>query len=1352
MHARFGLHLVPSPSPSTVHRTAFIAGAVLLLLLTSRPGLAQSPPTPHHPGRWTGLQTWGYEAVHLALLPGNGAYHSKILWWHGSPSSDALLQGGLWGWDSTASSDQCGAFGSFTALTVGKPQFDTFCSSTTHMADGRVAVLGGTSAIAEIGIRNAAYFDPTTNAWADLASPMGARRWYPSAQITPQGAVIAYSGSAYNRMLAWGGTTAPGSAGQGQGDLHRLQLTDASAWDPKIPHPNTSAWPAKRYGHSLTSRSAGDAPLLFGGRDVADQYRNDVWWLGVHGEPMGADNRYEWLEHFVPGLKPDGRMEHCTVVLNDGSLIVYGGRDGSQVFNDVWWHYLDGNEWKWEPLTQVPDPDTGLLPGGRFGQAAIYQYSTLQLNPTAPVRDRALIYGGATTLTGQLADAEVWELKVDLQSVPPKAKWRKLAVEGSTKPLARYDHAMAADPYVRRRSIIESSPCVWRMFVSGGRGVFENGTETLSNELWQLWDVDVNTVAWKSLNTGPSRRAGHSLTYDGRHYLVLMGGDTGASQSSNEIWEMKVQCSSEYPGSCEACAPGYYNPQWTGPFVPDNSPALSGHTALFGGGLTYARQPERLTPAAGGGGSWETVNAPLLQEWYPFMFTIANGPNAGKVFNAGPSVPSYLLDPAAPSWSAAAGSGFRGGSAVLYRPDRVMKCGTRDTELGDPAVRTTKYIALDGANPSWVASGDMDSGRVNHNLTILPSGEVLVNGGTEIARNTGNQGLSRGLLELWRPPDATYPNGVWYGGSGTDALEKTTAARDYHSVALLLPDSRVIIASGEVSANKKDAQIYCPPYLFNADGSAATRPQISSAPASVTYGESFVIGKPAADNISSVCLIRPGAVTHGYNQDQRYIPLSFVALPGGTELRTTAPVNGRIAPPGDYLLFILNQSGVPALAKWIRLGQCPSIPCDTGSPPQVTDMYADIVAPNEVWLVWSAPGDDTSPLVGAYDLRRSTVGIASDQAYAVATPDSAPPVQPLGSPVNCKVDSLSECTQHHFALKTRDGSSPSFKNWSLLSNTVTVTTICGGGPGGGSRAERVDEGRQAGGLSAEGALSGTDAPLAGPAAVSSLEAGTGVLEAETRRTREGGWQVTLRRVAVAQGVEAADLDAIVSQVRDQSGGWRTLGRYRPAAGSYPLGLCALRDQGRVVFPTGYGVDRVAPQLRGRGQDCAMSRADHSRSGALGGQFLADGGSVEMAIGDVLTLTYDHAGERPAAEAGWYLLVRSTGLAAAPAAATGRRLGGRIPTSFALHQNQPNPFGRTTTISFDLPVASPVMLEVFDLLGRRVATLAQGEYPAGSHTVEWDLRGGGGAPVRAGIYVYRLQSKEFRAQRKLSVVP
>lgn len=175
-------------------------------------------------------------------------------------------------------------------------------------------------------------------------------------------------------------------------------------------------------------------------------------------------------------------------------------------------------------------------------------------------------------------------------------------------------------------------------------------------------------------------------------------------------------------------------------------------------------------------------------------------------------------------------------------------------------------------------------------------------------------------------------------------------------------------------------------------------------------------------------------------------------------------------------------------------------------------------------------------------------------------------------------------------------------------------------------------------------------------------------------------------------------------------------------------------------------------LRNRSQDYALLDAQHSRLGELGSAFVANGGGVEMTVGDTLTLVYRAAETGLPGAASWYLLVRRVSDSGGSSTPLRRRLGARPPRAFALHANQPNPFRGTTVIPFDLPVETPVRLEVFDLLGRRVATLADATYPAGSHAMEWDMRDAAGGTVWPGVYVYRMSAGEFRAKRKMSVLP
>ena len=118
-------------------------------------------------------------------------------------------------------------------------------------------------------------------------------------------------------------------------------------------------------------------------------------------------------------------------------------------------------------------------------------------------------------------------------------------------------------------------------------------------------------------------------------------------------------------------------------------------------------------------------------------------------------------------------------------------------------------------------------------------------------------------------------------------------------------------------------EVFSPPYLF-----AGPRPTISAAPASLAFGQAFTVQTPDAATIGRVSLIRLGSVTHAFDQNQRLTPLVFTR--GSGVLTVTAPANGNIAPPGDYMLFILNGPGVPSIARIVRLGGTASAPPPTG--------------------------------------------------------------------------------------------------------------------------------------------------------------------------------------------------------------------------------------------------------------------------------------------------------------------------------------------------------------------------------------------------------------------------------------
>ena len=145
--------------------------------------------------------------------------------------------------------------------------------------------------------------------------------------------------------------------------------------------------------------------------------------------------------------------------------------------------------------------------------------------------------------------------------------------------------------------------------------------------------------------------------------------------------------------------------------------------------------------------------------------------------------------------------------------------------------------------------------------------------------------------------------------------------RHYHSVALLLPDARVMVAGGAEDegctiSKPNPIEVFSPPYLFR-----GSRPVISSATGFVEHGATIEIKTPAASEIQRVVLARPAAVTHQTDSEQRVIPLSF-QVTGSDSIEAKAPGGtgaNPIAPRGYYMLFILNQQGVPSVSKWIFL-------------------------------------------------------------------------------------------------------------------------------------------------------------------------------------------------------------------------------------------------------------------------------------------------------------------------------------------------------------------------------------------------------------------------------------------------
>lgn len=323
-----------------------------------------------------------------------------------------------------------------------------------------------------------------------------------------------------------------------------------------------------------------------------------------------------------------------------------------------------------------------------------------------------------------------------------------------------------------------------------------------------------------------------------------------------------------------------------------------------GGGIINP-DVEVFTPSAGlnGVGTVRMVGQYKTSNFYPHQFVLPSG----QMLLAGPGrVDSASLNPINWLWSDIPNLlqqryGYSTGTLLPAGPNgsnKVMLVGGRTTTI----VHASSEV-FDAANPAggWKYLSALPQPRHNQNTVILPDGKLLTIGGNSAVTNYDRPQREAALYD---PVSNTW-----------SAMASQTEQRAYHSTALLLPDARVVSAGddgatgGGAAADK--VEFYSPPYLFR-----GARPAIGSVPAAVTWGETFFIG--TADTVTRAVLIAPGATTHANDMHQRHVELSFT--PGSGGINAGAPPNANVAPPGYYMLFILNAQGVPSVAKWMRLG------------------------------------------------------------------------------------------------------------------------------------------------------------------------------------------------------------------------------------------------------------------------------------------------------------------------------------------------------------------------------------------------------------------------------------------------
>jgi hypothetical protein len=270
------------------------------------------------------------------------------------------------------------------------------------------------------------------------------------------------------------------------------------------------------------------------------------------------------------------------------------------------------------------------------------------------------------------------------------------------------------------------------------------------------------------------------------------------------------------------------------------------------------------------------------------------------------------------------------GSAAMYETGKILYVGgggmknwgggTWPDPKTDVPTESAEIIDLNQSTPTWRSTGSMAFKRRHMNATVLPDGQVLATGGT--------RGGGTSILTNIDPALAVHEAEIWNPTTGewtTLARNNPNIMRVYHSVTLLLPDATVLSgASGDARTffpegvetdvpPERNHEIFQPPYLFK-----GARPTISSISTNtVGYAQTFDVATPNAAQITAVRWIRLGSVTHAFDASARANTLDF-SVAGGN-VRVTTPDTPNQAPPGPYLLFILNRNGVPSMGKVVQI-------------------------------------------------------------------------------------------------------------------------------------------------------------------------------------------------------------------------------------------------------------------------------------------------------------------------------------------------------------------------------------------------------------------------------------------------
>lgn len=387
---------------------------------------------------------------------------------------------------------------------------------------------------------------------------------------------------------------------------------------------------------------------------------------------------------------------------------------------------------------------------------------------------------------------------------------------------------------------------------------------------------------------------GVSLLPDGR--LLVNGGNNTIRDSSVFDWRTNT-----WSAAADMQDPRWYN---TSVALPDGSV----FTASGSGGSSTA---ERWVESSGWtrytGIDWSQATAENNFEsiWHPFLHVAPDG----RIAHTGPTRTMHWVDTTGNgqfiSTSTTLPDGYypKDGAMVMFGPGKILQSAGRT--YGASASNLAFVVDINGSTPTMTPTGSLKYARTFATGVILPTGEVMAIGGNTSQVKFSDEG-SVMTPEIWNPATGTWR-----------VAADIQVPRNYHSVAVLLPEGRVWSGGGGLSGNSadhQDAQIFTPPMLFNADGTAAARPEITETPAVIGPGLEFTVRATAG--VQRFTFIKLASLTHCVTSDLRFIELPFTEpTPGAYSVQ--APANVNVLTPGYWMLFAISPEGPYSVSKTV---------------------------------------------------------------------------------------------------------------------------------------------------------------------------------------------------------------------------------------------------------------------------------------------------------------------------------------------------------------------------------------------------------------------------------------------------